>query len=144
MQYLTHSLQLNLVMAKIPNYNKILTKAEKWVIIGMKKSLDFRKEYAEDLSPTDTWKYIRSHQIQEPKKQWRFIVGANVNDADDAFWVEYGFRRTPVNRHKWPPRSPATRIFTWVWANVYTRTAKETKKIVLDQIRLSINEQYKR
>jgi hypothetical protein len=44
--------------------------------------------------------------------------------------VEFWFRSSPVNRHKWPPRSSSTRIYNWIWANVYQRTANDTMKDV--------------
>lgn len=105
---------------------KIVRDLQKWV----NQSLEKRKDYAEMISPTDTWEYIRSHKIQEAVVIWNKIVWANVNDALDAFIVEFGARQLPVNRHKWPPRNAWTIIYRWVGANVYQRMNFDTKQDV--------------
>lgn len=106
--------------------SKIKNNLAKWV----DRSLEVRKSYAEAISPTDTREYINAHKIKSAVIQWNKIIGANENDASDAFIVEFGASKSPVNRHKWPPRDASTVIYNGVWANVYQRTNFDTKKQV--------------
>lgn len=112
----------------------MITKLKDWV----DKSLEVRKEYAERISPTDTWEYIRWHNIEQARLQWDRIIGANINHAKDAFIVEFWARKEPVNRHKWPPRTSSTVIYRWVGANVYQRTNFDTKEQVENILARSI------
>jgi len=107
---------------------------------GMKEWLQLRKEYAEKISPVDSGDYIRSHKIIDPTVKWSRVTGWNENDSEHAFWVEYWFRRTPVNWHKWPPRSDGNKIYRGTWAKVLTRTGVDTVDQVQNLIVKKINE----
>lgn len=87
-------------------------------------------ERAKELAPTDTRDYINSFKINKAKIEGTKIKSWITNSSKHAEWVETWFRKAPVNRHKWPPRTASTRIYTWIWANVQQRVAVEfTPKI---------------
>jgi len=111
----------------------ISQKQREAVVIGIDKALDIRKQYAESISPIDTWEYISSHYVVETIDTWKQISWSNVNDASDAVIVEFWAWLT-TNRHRadnlnqpYPQREV---IYRWEWANVYTRTASDTAEQV--------------
>ena len=106
---------------------------DRWKI-WINKVLWKAKDIAETISPTDTWDYIRSHKIQPAREEWNLVVWRLTNDSEHAYWVEYWFRKDPVNRHKWPPRKASTVIYNWVGARVYTRTVTNNQKSFMDII----------
>ena len=126
-------------MAKEYNFKQIwniyINAIKKWV----DDALVIRKQYAEKISPTDTKEYIRWHDIEKAVETGWFVVWSNINRDEHAFWVEYWFSKSPVNRHKWPPRNASTRIFNGIWAQVYQRMAKNTLEEVENIIKQSIN-----
>ena len=107
---------------------------------GMKEWLEVRDKYAKEISPIDSGDYIRSHRIVDPKVTGTRIVWGNENDSEHAFGVEYGFRRTPVNWHKWPPRTDGNKIYRGTGAKVMTRTGIDTIDEVQNLIVKKINE----
>lgn len=107
-------------MAKIIwfNVNKITRKMEDRIIKWINKALETRVDYIKQISPEDSGDYIQSHSIRNAKRQWDVISWANSNNSDDAFWVEFWFRKAPVN---WSKKDWLA-IYNWVWANVMQRT----------------------
>lgn len=101
------------------NVNKITRSLEERLVDGINNATANRVQFIERISPVDTWDYIDSHKIKKAVRVWRFVVWSNFNDSEHAFWVEFGFRRSPVN---WSKRDKIT-IYRWVWANVMQRTA---------------------
>jgi hypothetical protein len=89
----------------------------KWI----DKALSFRAPFIREISPIDTGDYIGKHKISKAKNEWWVIIGSNLNDSEHAFWVEFGFRKTPVNWSK----EDKTTIYNWVWANVMQRATND-------------------
>ena len=112
----------------------------KLAIPWINNALNMRDREMKELAPTDTGEYERGFKIDEAQYQGTKTVWANVNDSDHAFGVEFGFRKTPVNRHKWPPRDSSTVIYNGIGAKVMTRTVDNTRDDVLSLITQSINE----
>ena len=129
-------MMVKLVLSNTSIADFYLKRAVPWI----NKALELRKKTMEEMSPTDTGNYIRSHKIEEAVVAWGRAKWANVNDSEHAFWVEYWFRKSPVNRHKWPPRNSSTVIYNGVGASVMRRAVEVTKKDVVSLIVDSINQ----
>lgn len=128
------------MVKKIPFTTQALNQLYlKLAIPWVNEALRVRDMVMKEYAPTDTGDYGRSFSINDARFDWQKTVGSNVNDSEHAFWVEFGFRKTPVNRHKGPPRTESTRIYTGVGAKVMTRTVEETANDVLDLITDAIN-----
>lgn len=78
------------------------------------------EKYAKDISPTDTSEYINSFKTDVDVYS-DHVVWKIINDCEYASGVEFGFRRKPVDWHKWPPRDESTRFYHGVGANVQQR-----------------------
>jgi len=55
--------------------------------------LDFIKAEAEDRTPEDTKKLLKSYKIEPASDLWKTITGKVINNAKHAFLVEFGTRR---------------------------------------------------
>jgi len=115
--------------------NFYLRNVKSWI----DKALKLRNEKMKVISPTDTGDYIRSHKTKQATISWNSVKWANINDSAHAFGVEFWFRKTPVNRHKWPPRNSSTVIYSGVGARVMNRTVEDTKQQTIDLIVNSLN-----
>ena len=121
-------------MVKIKGFEvgKITKKVEERIKQWIDKATANRVDYIERISPVDSGDYISKHKIRKASKQWAYISWWNFNDSENAFWVEFWFRKAPVN---WSKKDWTT-IYTWTWANVMQRTTlnarlkKETIDIV--------------
>lgn len=107
---------------------------KQWV----EQALDILDKSVEEKSPVDTGEYIRGNRRENAKLEGTKVVGWVYNDSPNAQEVEFGFRRTPVNRHKnrrqgWPV------IYRGVGARVMTRSADENdqqiRNILSDKIK---------
>ena len=107
--------------------------------IAIDKSTSILLDDVKEKSPTDTKKYIRWHKVEKSKKTGDIIKGSVYNDMEYAKEVEYWFRSSAVNWHKWPPRNSSTRFYTWVGARVYARSYDENKDKIKDLITNSVN-----
>jgi len=99
-------------------------------VVAINAITEERKKKMIAISPIDTGDYVSSHKINKAKILSDRVEGGNFNDSDNAFWVEFWFRKDPVNRHQASsssqPYSQRKVIYNWVGASVYTRVASDT------------------
>ena len=107
---------------------------------GVNKALIEREKKMKQYAPTDSGDYSIHFTIKQATLEWNQVVGSNKNNSEHAFGVEYGFRKTAVNWHKWPPRNSGTKIYNGIGAKVMQRVVTETAAETLSMIVKSINE----
>ena len=120
-------------------FTKLTWNIEKAITDWINEATDYLIEKVREKSPTDTGAYIKWHKIEKATNYWNRIKGSVYNDMEYAQEVEYWFRRSAVNWHKWPPRNESTRFYTWVGARPYTRTWDEEEKTIINIIKKNIN-----
>ena len=112
---------------------KYITDFKQKAVKAINEVTEARVKKLQELSPVDTWDYIRSHTRAVAKIIWSKVTGSNTNTSKNAFWVEFWFRQSNVNRHKkqydGQPYSSRPVIFNWEWASVYTRVSKDGKLV---------------
>ena len=106
-------------MAKITglDFNTLTRRIASRLRTGINRSSVIYKDFVEQISPEDTSDYVINHKIRPAKREWDTIVWSVYNDSEHAFWVEFGFRKSPVN---WSKQDGVT-IYNWIWAKVYMR-----------------------
>lgn len=119
-------------------FEKYLKNLENSLVVGINEALGVLEKDIENKSPVDTGDYISWNKRDSAKREWDKVVGSVFNDSKNATNVEFGWRKTEVNRHKnrkqwWPV------IYRGVGARVYTRSLDENeskvRKILEDNIK---------
>lgn len=85
-------------------------------------------------SPVDTWEYLKWNKVIKAQKKWSLIVWEVINDSVNAENVEFGWRKSEVNWHKWRLKGWPV-IFTWVGARVFIRVYDENKDRILKKFK---------
>lgn len=104
---------------------KLALNTEREVKEYVNDELKKMKGFAIKISPTLTWKYLNSWDIEVPKKEWSKIVWYLVNDDPKAWIIEHWVKWRKYKYHEWPPTNDSTIIFEWVWNKTAERTANK-------------------
>jgi len=94
------------------------------------ETLKLAKQYAEEMSPTDTWEFAASHKINPAQRKWDTIEWSLENNAKHARILETGVRGRIYKYHKWPPRDDSTVFFVWVGNRTYQRSIDKVRPIL--------------
>ena len=106
-------------------HNQLIKASNKAVI----KSMDYLKEKVIEKTPTDTKKLLSNHKVTI---DW--LNGKITNDTEYAENVEFWVNGV-YNYHKWPPRWPSTRFYSWTWVRMMSRTKDEEEWKVVEIFR---------
>lgn len=104
------------------------------VIDSINFGIELISQSVKEKTPTDTMQLINSNRISPVvNDQYKYWVKIS-NDTSYAKYVEYWVRWRSYNYHKWPPRSPSTRYYSWVGAKMFARTAIELENEIAEYI----------
>jgi len=113
----------------VTNIETILITAMKQVAVkdivpAVNKVLQLWKNYAQIVSPVDTWDYEKSFEVKNAVLQGDAVVWELRNNDDKATGVEWWWRKSPSNRSKqsWSPV-----VEYWVGARVFQKTSEFMK-----------------
>lgn len=106
---------------------------EKWLL----ESQEIFMPKLQELSPTDTEKFIKNHKKSWIVRKWDVIETSIYNTTEYAWPLEI-WVWIPFNYHKWPRRWKRTIIYSWIWNKTFERTTNLTTPAIIENFNRNV------
>jgi len=123
--------------ALIKNLEKQILDQEKIIDKSLLESQNIFMPKLEELSPTDTEKFIKNHKKSWITKRWNITKCSVYNTTEYGIYIEFR-KQGDFNYHKWPKKWKRKIIYTWTWNKTFERTTNLTAQAIIQNFNKNV------